>query len=50
MLRRQRRNSWGDVNGQRIAKSTYCIGVLGCGRGKGACPDRIARGYVEDVG
>src|SRR5258706_9841900 len=35
MLRRQRGNSWGVVNGQRIAKDIYCIGVLGCGRGKG---------------
>ena len=35
MLRRQRDNSWGVDNGQRIAKRKYCIDVLGCGRGKG---------------
>src|SRR6266403_2639478 len=35
MLRRQRGNSWGVVNGQSIAKNIYCIGVLACGRGKG---------------
>ena len=35
MLRRQRGNSCGVAKGQRIAKNNYCIGVLGCGRGKG---------------
>jgi hypothetical protein len=35
MLRRERRNLRGLAKGQRIAKNNYCIGVLGCGRGKG---------------
>ena len=35
MLRRQRGNSWGVVNGQRIAKNNNGIGVPGCRRGKG---------------
>jgi hypothetical protein len=35
MLRRRRGNPWGVVKGQSIAKNIYCIGVLGCGRGKG---------------
>jgi hypothetical protein len=35
MFRRQRGNSCGVVKGQSIAKNIYCIGVLGCGRGKG---------------
>jgi hypothetical protein len=34
MLRRQRGNSWGVGNQQGIAKGSYRIGVLGCGRGK----------------
>ena len=35
MFRRQRGNSCGVVKGQSIAKNIYCIGMLGCGRGKG---------------
>jgi hypothetical protein len=46
MLRRQRDNSWGVVNGQSIAKNIYCIGVLGCGRGK--CDvDFLGRGHLK---
>ena len=35
IVRRQRSNSCGVANGQRIANGKICIGVLGRGRGKG---------------
>ena len=47
MLGRQRGNSWGVVNGHSIAKNIYCIGVLGCGRGKGDV-EFLRRGRLYD--